>query len=83
MSNTGKFPSVATYSCQAGFSLQGNKFRTCLADGSWSGYIPRCTPRWEKSSFLSVLQQMKISQWTAGMVRAYSLGCPEWMQLFV
>ena len=36
------FTSVATYSCDDGFMLNGNKRRTCQADGTWSGDNPTC-----------------------------------------
>jgi hypothetical protein len=34
---------VATYSCNAGYSLTGNATQTCQADGTWSGTAPTCT----------------------------------------
>ncbi len=35
---------VATYACDAGYTLDGDATRTCQADGSWSGAEPDCTP---------------------------------------
>ncbi len=32
----------ATYACDDGFELLGNEFRTCEADGEWSGTDPNC-----------------------------------------
>lgn len=37
--------STATYSCDKGRSLSGNRTRTCQSDGTWSGRKPSCTGR--------------------------------------
>ncbi|KNC52646.1 uncharacterized protein AMSG_08515 [Thecamonas trahens ATCC 50062] len=34
---------VATFSCNAGYTLTGTTTRTCLADGSWSGSSQMCS----------------------------------------
>lgn len=34
--------SHATYTCDDGFELRGNEFRTCQTDGEWSGSSPNC-----------------------------------------
>ena len=34
--------SIATYSCDTGFNLDGNMTRTCQVDGDWSGTAPTC-----------------------------------------
>ena len=39
---TGVFEDTCTFSCNAGYELQGPYNRTCLADGSWSGGKPVC-----------------------------------------
>ena len=36
------FQAIATYSCISGYSLVGDSKRTCQANGSWSGQIPKC-----------------------------------------
>ena len=36
------FGSVATYSCNRGFVLDGNKTRVCQEDGLWSYEAPEC-----------------------------------------
>lgn len=33
---------TATYTCQPGFDLIGNRLRTCQANGQWSGQDPIC-----------------------------------------
>ena len=42
--------SIALYSCQEGYTLNGNDERTCLSDGEWSGADPTC-----ESKFCKVL----------------------------
>ena len=40
---TGRDPgSMALYSCEMGFMLEGTMTRTCQSDGSWSGTEPTC-----------------------------------------
>lgn len=36
------FGSVVTYSCQAGYVLEGDETRVCEEDGQWSGDNPSC-----------------------------------------
>ena len=36
------YQSVATYSCDTGFELVGDRTRTCSAEGTWSGSQPGC-----------------------------------------
>ena len=36
------FPNVVNYFCHDGFDLNGQKNRTCQADGKWSGIKPIC-----------------------------------------
>ncbi|XP_003387839.1 PREDICTED: sushi, von Willebrand factor type A, EGF and pentraxin domain-containing protein 1-like isoform X2 [Amphimedon queenslandica] len=36
--------SVATYSCNQGFTLMGQYKRTCQVNGEWSGSTPNCRP---------------------------------------
>ena len=42
------FNSTATYSCDAGYELNGNQSRTCLFSGNWSGNEPSCTGEYRK-----------------------------------
>ena len=39
---TGEFEDICTFSCDAGYKLQGSNNRICLADQSWSGADPIC-----------------------------------------
>ena len=39
---TGVFEDSCTFSCNAGYELQGSNSGTCLASGSWSGGDPIC-----------------------------------------
>ena len=34
---------VATYSCDTGYTFNGGSTRTCQSDGTWSGSDPTCT----------------------------------------
>ena len=36
------FRSVAVYSCDVGFNLNGGAIISCQANGTWSGPIPTC-----------------------------------------
>ena len=47
------FLSEKTYSCNGGFSLQGNRTRTCERDGTWSGSKPVCTATGKKNYFVN------------------------------
>ncbi len=38
-----EYQSVATYSCDPGFNLDGAETRTCQSDGTWSGQPPTCS----------------------------------------
>jgi hypothetical protein len=44
VSNSGNFPSTATYACDLSYALNGSDMRTCAADGTWSGAAPTCDP---------------------------------------
>ena len=41
---TGVFEDTCTFSCNAGYKLQGSNNGTCLANQSWSGGDPNCVP---------------------------------------
>ena len=36
------FESTVTYTCNPGYTLQGDNRRTCMASGEWSGKTPTC-----------------------------------------
>ena len=42
LSNT-TYNSVVTYTCDAGYTLQGSNSRTCQSSGQWNGSVPQCT----------------------------------------
>ena len=46
-SNT-TFESTANYTCDLGYSLNGNSTRTCEGSGEWSGNQPSCERKWLK-----------------------------------
>ena len=41
---TGVFEDTCTFSCNAGYELQGSNNGTCLANQSWSDELPICEP---------------------------------------
>jgi hypothetical protein len=44
VANGGLYPSTATYTCDAGYSISSSATRTCGPDGHWSGSDPTCVP---------------------------------------
>ena len=42
MTNGNVFQSVATYTCNEGFTVIGNATRVCGANGEWSSSTPEC-----------------------------------------
>ena len=34
--------SIATYTCDSGYSLDGSETRECQDDGNWDGVAPTC-----------------------------------------
>ena len=42
-SNSTEYGSVATFSCNAGYSVSGHNQRMCMENGKWSGSTPNCT----------------------------------------
>ena len=36
------FESTVTYTCNRGYTLQGDNGHTCMANGQWSGSAPTC-----------------------------------------
>ncbi len=39
---------VATYTCNPGYTFIGGGTRTCGSDGVWSGSIPVCQRKWNR-----------------------------------
>ena len=37
------FGSTVNYTCDPGYTLQGDRRRTCMANGHWSGVTTRCS----------------------------------------
>ena len=51
------FGSVATYSCDAGFTLNGEATRTCGGEGAWSGNAPSCDRELTPHNFVTPLSE--------------------------
>ena len=44
LTNGGRYPSVANYSCDTGYALTGTETQSCATNGSWDGSAPACAP---------------------------------------
>ncbi|KAI5629830.1 sushi, von Willebrand factor type A, EGF and pentraxin domain-containing protein 1 isoform X1 [Silurus asotus] len=42
--NNYSFGAVIAYTCDKGYYIQGEKRRTCMANGEWGGVLPTCQP---------------------------------------
>ena len=42
MQGNREYQTIANYTCDPGFGLDGDEMRTCQADGMWSGEQPTC-----------------------------------------
>ncbi len=42
---------VATFTCDTGYTLNGGITRTCGSDGVWSGSTPVCQRKWNRFPF--------------------------------
>ena len=49
------FDSVATYSCNSGYALNGDATRRCLGNGTWSGTIPSCVCKLPHFNYLMTI----------------------------
>ena len=52
-SDSTTYQSVATYSCDTGFELDGDRRRTCSAQGTWTGSEPQCIGQGKKIAILT------------------------------
>ena len=43
LSGDSKYTSIATYSCNDGYTLMGDSKRVCAENGAWSGSEPFCS----------------------------------------
>ena len=65
--------SVVTYSCEPGFTLDGNSVRVCQSDGSgWDGSVPSCGKNQDFGLF------QKLSQLRAFNLRNTDFGYLFW-----
>ena len=61
------FGSTVTYTCNRGYTLQGNSIRTCMANGRWSGRPPTCSG----TLVLYICNQMMLHLHTMGIYLNY------------
>ena len=60
----------ANYTCDAGYCLYGNRYRTCQSDGNWTGTEPSCFNE-SKQHFLNRILQgtckvYQVCRWCVG-----------------
>ena len=60
--STTVYNSVATYSCDIGYSLDGDDERRCLKNKQWSGTPPTCSGGFIVTLY-SVVDNNNILQW--------------------
>lgn len=56
---------IATYTCSAGYKIDGVQQRECQADGQWSGYEPKCSGEFTfcfTRFLINLIKHSKISQ---------------------
>lgn len=76
-SNTTNYDSIATYFCDKGYRLKGNKTRTCTDREIWSGFNPIC----EKVTCSKPIPSELQNSWNVGDIFIYT--CPQTNQIFV
>ncbi len=65
--NSRPVDTVATYTCNTGYTLIGGSTRTCGSDGVWSGFPPFCQRKWNglcTVCLLSVSSPIQVSALT-------------------
>ena len=56
---------VATYTCDTGYTLNGGSTRTCGSNGMWSGFAPSCQRKWNGLCTVCLLSVLSPIQLTA------------------
>lgn len=56
------FASLCRYRCNQNFIVDGNLFRTCEANGSWTGTEPKCIERRECSALVANSSLLQVGQ---------------------
>ena len=56
---------VATYTCDTGYTLNGDSTRTCRSDRLWSGSAPTCQRKWNGLCTVCLLSVSSPIQLTA------------------
>ena len=63
--NSRPVDTVATYTCDTGFTLDGDTTRTCRSDGMWSGLATLCLREWNGLCTVCLLSVSSPIQLTA------------------
>ncbi len=72
-----QFQAVATYTCDSGFEVFGDKERTCQKTGQWSGVEPVCiiTRELYYIDFFQLLSRLQLSTFTSLYTSVVSKWC--------
>ena len=80
--DSGPVDTVATYTCNPGYTLNGGSTRTCGSNGMWSGLAPTCQRKWNGLCTVCLLSISShpvncpdLPSLTNGMIM-YSAGSP-------
>ncbi len=63
--NSRQVDTVATYTCDTGYTINGSSTRTCESDGMWSGSTPTCQRKWNELCTVCLLSVSSPIQLTA------------------
>ena len=62
--------SLAVYSCDKGYQLSGDRIRTCMSNGMWSGQEPTCIRK--KNTFVMFTQLYRYFRYFRYLLHEYA-----------